>query len=118
MEKELVLKMKNVLLEQKEEILRALANESEEFKELVKDKEPKDLADIASGDIDKRILESLERQEIKRLRLIDSALSRIENDRYGVCMECGKRIPIQRLEAIPYSLLCLVCKTKDEKRHR
>lgn len=118
MDRNTVIKMREILLNQKTEILKILAHESEEFKELLEDREPKDLVDIASGDIDKRILETLEIQDLKRLRLIDSALSRIENDRYGICMECGKKIPEERLVAIPYSLLCLDCKSKEEKKRR
>ncbi len=53
---------------------------------------------------------------MKRLQLIDSALARIENGKYGICMKCGKKIPRERLEAIPYALLCVECKTREEKR--
>lgn len=118
MEKDFVTKMKEILLGQKEAILKVLAHESEDFQELIDSKDPKDLADIASDDIDKKILEALENQELRRLRLIDSALSRMENNKYGICMECGDKIPFQRLEALPYSLLCLNCKSKEEKRRR
>ena len=78
--------------------------------EIVDDMEPKDLADIAADDIDRRILEVLGSQEIKRLQLIDSALGRLENGHYGVCMSCGNKIPPERLKAIPYAILCIDCK--------
>jgi DnaK suppressor protein len=83
--------MKQKLLEMKEQILRQLISESDEFQEIVDDMEPKDLADIAADDIDRRILEVLGSQEIRRLQLIDAALGRIENGHYGICMGCGKR---------------------------
>jgi YteA family regulatory protein len=38
---------------------------------------------------------------------IDSALKAIENDTYGKCAECGKEIPFERLEAVPYTLYCV-----------
>lgn len=110
--------MKNKLLEMKEEILRKLFAESAEFQEIVDDIEPKDLADIAADDIDRRILEVLGAQEIKRLQLIDSALARMENGVYGVCMSCGKKIPPERLRAIPYAVLCVECKATEERRSR
>ena len=110
--------MKNILLELKEEILRNIAAENEEFKELIEDKDPKDLVDIASEDIDKRILKTLEAKEITRLQQIDSAIGRIENGRYGNCMKCGTKIPKERLEAIPYAFLCIKCKSHDEKKRR
>ena len=110
--------MKQKLLEIKEQILKQLVSESDEFQEIVDDMEPKDLADIAADDIDRRILEVLGSQEIKRLQLVDSALGRMENGHYGVCMSCGKKIPKERLQAIPYAILCIDCKSSEERRNR
>jgi len=110
--------MKEKLLDIKEQILTQLVSESDEFQEIVDDMEPKDLADIAADSIDRRILEVLGAQEIKRLQLVDSALARIENGHYGVCMSCGKKIPQERLQAIPYAILCINCKSSEERRNR
>ena len=110
--------MREKLFHQKEEILENLVSENEDFKALIKDLDPKDLADIAADDIDRKTLEALSSQDIKRLHLIDSALSRIHNDRYGICMRCNKMIPKERLEAIPYALMCIACKSADERRNR
>lgn len=110
--------MRQKLLELKEQILRQLVSESDEFQELVDDMEPKDLADIAAEDIDRRILEVLGSQEIRRLQLIDAALGRMENGHYGICMSCGKKIPEERLKAIPYAILCIDCKSSEERRNR
>ncbi|MBQ1197775.1 MAG: TraR/DksA C4-type zinc finger protein, partial [Spirochaetaceae bacterium] len=57
-------------------------------------------------------------KDLNRLKLIDSALSRIEQGKYGLCMKCGKKIPQARLEAIPYALMCIECKSADERRNR
>jgi len=110
--------MKKKLLDLKEQILRQLVSESDEFQEIVDDMEPKDLADIAADDIDRRILEVLGSQEIKRLQLIDAALGRMENGHYGVCMSYNNKIPQERLKAIPYAILCIDCKSSEERRNR
>ena len=110
--------MKEKLFKIKEQILTQLVSESDEFQEIVDDMEQKDLADIAADGIDRRILEVLGSQEIKRLQLVDSALARIENGHYGVCMSCGKKIPQERLQAIPYAILCISCKSSEERRNR
>jgi RNA polymerase-binding protein DksA len=102
----------------KQDIIKSLLAESEEFEALLEDMDPKDLADVAADDIDRKTLEALNQQEIKRLRLIDSALSRLRNGRYGLCMRCGKRIKTARLEAIPYALMCIDCKNNDERKNR
>jgi DnaK suppressor protein len=118
MENAFVQEMKEILVKQKELILKNLAAESEEFRELIEDKDPKDLADIASDDIDKKMLKTLEANELQRLQLIDAAIARIENDHYGKCMKCSVTIPKERLRAIPYAFLCIKCKSKDERRRR
>lgn len=118
MDKDFIEKMEQTLLSQKETILKNLISENEDFEALIKDLDPKDLADVAADDIDRKTLEALSSQDIKRLRLIDSAISRIHNDRYGVCMKCNKKIPRERLEAIPYALMCVNCQSSDERRNR
>ena len=118
MEKIFEEQMKKNLLEMKEDIIRSLAAENEEFKAIIEDIDPKDFADVAADDIDRKTLEALSSGEIRRLRLIDNAIARIENGKYGGCMSCGKRIPKPRLEAIPYALMCIQCKTSDERRNR
>ena len=102
----------------KEEILTHLAQEDAEFRELWEDMDPKDLVDVAAEDIDRKTLEALGAQEMRRLNLIESALARIPNGHYGVCMRCGSRIPLERLEAIPYALLCIDCQSSEERRNR
>ena len=118
MDKRFVEKMERTLFALKEQIYRQLAQENEDFRRLIEDKEPKDLADIASSDIDRTTLEALEMVEVRRLARIDAALARIKGGKYGVCMSCGARIPRERLEAIPYALLCVKCQSSEERRNR
>ena len=118
MDKNFIERMKQSLSELKSEIIDNLMASNEDFKEIVEGMDPKDVADIASDDIDRKMIEALGSQELKRLKLIDSALTRIEQGKYGLCMKCGKKIPQDRLEAIPYALLCIECKTAEERRNR
>ena len=118
MEKEFVEQMKESLMDMKREIIDSLAAASEEFKAIAGVLDPKDSIDMASDDIDRKMLESLGAKDLKRMRLIDSALARIEAGKYGVCLKCGKKIPKERLEAIPYALMCVECQSADERRNR
>jgi DnaK suppressor protein len=118
MEEAFLRKMRTTLLTQKKEILRNLASESEDFRTIIEDMDPKDLADVAADDIDRKTLEALGSVELRRLQLIESALSRVENKKYGLCAKCGKKIPRERLEAIPYALMCINCKSSEERRNR
>ena len=118
MTKDFIFKMENTLIELKNKIFENLAQEDEEFREILEDKDPKDLADMAAEDIDRKTLEALEAQELSRLNKIDSALIRIKNGKYGICMSCSEKIPRERLEAIPYALLCIKCKSSEERKSR
>ena len=118
MDQDFVEQMKAKLLEMKSDILEKLVAEDEEFKDIVEKDDSKDLVDIASSDIDKTTLEALGTQEMKRLRLIEAALARIENGKYGMCLKSGKPIPKERLEAIPYALYRIEYQNEVERRNR
>lgn len=49
------------------------------------------------------------------LRRIAAALSRVEDDDYGDCTECGEPIARQRLEFDPTVLLCIDCASSAER---
>ena len=113
-----IAKMGKALEDQKRDIISNLVTSNDAFREIVEAMEPKDLADVASDDIDRKMIEAIGAQDLKRLRMIDSALTRIQHGKYGICMKCSKTIPQERLEAIPYALMCIECKTMEEKRSR
>jgi RNA polymerase-binding protein DksA len=117
-EQDFIARMEKTLTELKREIISNLVVSNDDFKEIVEAMEPKDIADVASDAIDRKMIEAIGSQELKRLRMIDSALTRIQQGKYGLCIKCGKKIPHERLEAIPYALMCIECKTAEEKRNR
>ena len=118
MDQEFVERMKQKLLDVKAEILRKLLAEDEEFRDILEKDDSKDLVDIASSDIDKKTLDALGTQEIRRLRLTESALARVENGNYGICLKSGKPIPKERLEAIPYALYRIEEQNEFERKNR
>jgi DnaK suppressor protein len=48
----------------------------------------------------------------QRLGDIEKALENIENNTYGICQICGKKIEEDRLEANPAALTCKSCMEK------
>lgn len=118
MTQEFVEKMKQLLEEMKAEILRQLIAEDEEFRQMAGSSDTKDLVDVATTDIDKKLLSAIGAQELKKLRLIESALARIDNGKYGMCLKSGLPIPEERLEAIPYALYRVEYQNEIERRNR
>jgi RNA polymerase-binding protein DksA len=119
MEKDFISRMEQTLQAQRNELLRALTTANDDFRALVEEgAEIGDTIDEASDAVDRKMLEALGSKDLNRLQLIDAALGRIRQGRYGICAKCGKPIPEARLEAIPYAVLCVECKNADERRNR
>ncbi len=45
----------------------------------------------------------------KGLDLVDGALARLAGGTYGTCLRCGRPIPDERLEALPWAAFDLAC---------
>jgi RNA polymerase-binding protein DksA len=43
------------------------------------------------------------------LSKVEEALGRIDDGTYGTCDVCGEAIPVARLDALPYTKLCVTC---------
>jgi RNA polymerase-binding protein DksA len=74
------------------------------------------LGDTATATLDREIDYSLEENSGDVLAAIDRALERIEEGTYGTCVNCGKPIPEERLEAIPWTELCIDDQRAQEQR--
>jgi DnaK suppressor protein len=72
-----------------------------------------DLADQASGNNEVHIQLKLKQTDAKILQAIDEALWRIEKGTYGLCRDCGDPIAEARLNAIPWTRVCITCKEKQ-----
>lgn len=47
---------------------------------------------------------------------IDEAIGKIDRGSYGECDRCGREIPKERLDAIPYAIYCVECQDVIEGR--
>ena len=72
-----------------------------------------DLADQASGNNEVHIQLKLKQTDANILQAIEEALRRIDEGTYGVCRDCGEPIASARLEAIPWTRVCIACKQKQ-----
>ena len=72
-----------------------------------------DMADQASGNNEVHIALKLKQTDAKILQAIEEALWRIEKGTYGLCRDCGEPIADARLNAIPWTRVCITCKEKQ-----
>lgn len=73
-----------------------------------------DLEERAQEEREARLLARLNAQSRREIMEIDAALRRIAEGTYGVCEECGRRITVARLRALPATRLCLACARAQE----
>jgi len=50
------------------------------------------------------------------LRWVNRALTKLDLGTYGTCESCEQPITMERLEALPWAILCIDCKRKGESR--
>ena len=75
---------------------------------------PIHMADIGSDAYEQEFTLILMASEEETLDLVERALKRIRDRKYGVCEECGGVISKKRLEAIPFAPMCIRCAEKLE----
>jgi DnaK suppressor protein len=73
-----------------------------------------DWIDQSSQESDLHVRLALKQTDSKLLRAIEEAIHRIEQGTYGICMECENEIAPARLEAVPWTRVCIDCKVKQK----
>ena len=79
------------------------------------------MADLGSDNFQHDFELGLLSDEGTVIEMIDEALTRLDENEYGICIECGQEISPARLEVKPYARFCLDCKSRKEAyegRHR
>ncbi len=73
---------------------------------------PLHLGDVGSDVISQEIGATLLENETYLRDEVAASLTRLEQGKYGQCENCGKRIPYERLDALPYARYCTPCASK------
>lgn len=73
------------------------------------------MADMATDNYDREFSLGLADNEQKILNRINAALEKIEENNFGLCELCEKKISKVRLKVVPYAELCVPCQEKQEK---
>jgi RNA polymerase-binding protein DksA len=72
------------------------------------------MADLGSDNFQNDFELGLLSDEGTVIEMIDEALTRLDENEYGICIECGKEISPARLEIKPYARFCVACKSRKE----
>jgi DnaK suppressor protein len=112
--KEAILKMRKVLVTRRDALRKALAGDLSMLKEL-RQQPGGDVVDAALDSAHDEISSQLAEVESRELASIEKALERIEEGSFGVCEGCNGKIPVARLNALPYATYCIECQREMER---
>jgi DnaK suppressor protein len=72
-------------------------------------------ADSAHSTAERSRVISVVRALRANLRWVNRALGKMDRGGYGICERCGRPISPERLEALPWAILCIRCKQEGER---
>ena len=74
-----------------------------------------DVADMAFETGSEEVNSQLAQLESRELAQIEQSIRKLKHGSYGVCEGCAKKIPVGRLNALPFSTMCIECQRELEE---
>jgi DnaK suppressor protein len=110
-----LLRLHKSLLARRTDLRKKLADELANLRNFGSSAAGGDAADVAFESGSDEMASHLAEIDARELTQIDRALSRLKQGTYGLCEACQGKIPIGRLNALPYTTLCIECQREMEK---
>lgn len=112
--KESLQSLRAILVRRRDALRSALAGDLSLLKEL-RSESPGDVIDAAYDSAQDEISSQLAEVESRELASIENALERMNEGTYGLCEVCSGKIPLARLNALPYATMCIECQRELER---
>ena len=110
-----LLRLHKQLLARRAELHKKLTDEVHNLRNIQDGDATGDSADVAFESGSEEMASQLAELDSRELDKIDRALHRLKQGTYGACEACQGKIPVGRLNALPYSTLCIECQREMEK---
>jgi DnaK suppressor protein len=107
--KEAILRLHKTLLNRRSELFKRIGGDFEDLGRTRGINASGDTADAAFDAGSEEIASHLAELEARELSQIQRALHRLKAGSYGTCEVCQRKIPVERLNALPYSTMCVKC---------
>jgi len=112
---EALLRLHKTLLARRDEILKKLRDDMDNLRNFKNADAVGDTADVAFETGSDEMNSHLAELDSRELSQIERALNRLKQGTYGLCEGCSDKIPVGRLNALPYSTLCIDCQREMEE---
>ena len=113
--KEEIGSMRQILIKRRDALRSALAGDMRMLRDL-RAQSSGDSVDAALDSIQDEISTQLAEVESRELLRIEYALERMRDNKFGECEGCGGKIPMARLNALPYAVHCIKCQREIERQ--
>jgi DnaK suppressor protein len=110
-----LLQLHKSLLSRRTDIRKKLADELDGLRSLQGDDPTGDLADAAFELGSEEMASQLAELDARELHQIERAFVHLSQGTYGICEGCECKIPVGRLNALPYTTMCIACQRQMEK---
>ncbi len=97
---------RKLLTEKREELISRLY---ERRSQIAVERETDDEGAFALQDVIKDLALTNMEREIRTLSEVELSLRLMESGQYGLCGSCGDEIPTARLQALPWTRICVAC---------
>jgi len=109
-----LLRLNKSLLARRDHLRKKLSEELANLRDMGTDSTG-DAADAAFDAGSDEMSSQLAEFDARELTQIERALVRLRQGTYGLCEACQKKIPIGRLNALPYTTMCIECQREMEQ---
>lgn len=106
-------KLRDLLVTRRNALRKALAGDLSMLTQL-REQSGGDVVDAALDAAQGEISSQLAEVESRELAQLERALVRMKSGTYGECEGCGNKIPLARLNALPYATSCIECQRAAE----
>ena len=110
-------RLRKILEEKRDSVIRRAQDTMEHDMALDQNELPDEM-DLASSEYMQSFTLRLRGRERFLLQKIETALKKMDEGEYGMCVECEEPISVKRLEARPETELCIRCKEDQERQER
>jgi DnaK suppressor protein len=109
-----LLRLHKSLVARRTELRKRLGGELNDLRNLKASASTGDAADLAFDAGNDEVTSQLAELEARELGQVERALARLKLGTYGICEGCQKKIPVARLNALPFSTTCIECQREME----
>src|SRR5256885_1747493 len=109
-----LLRLHKSLTARRDELRKRLGGDLKDLSNSHKGDATGDSADLAFDSGSEEVASQLAELESRELAQIERAINKLKQGTYGLCEGCSKRIPVARLNTLPFITTCIECQREVE----